>query len=74
MAEEHGWLDKILSCLKDSEIEAKKRECEIKKGKDPRVIRKRTSSVDLTQQSKRSKKTFRYDVFTIFYIESYRPL
>ena len=59
MALEHGWLEKILSCLTDQEIEAKKKEFEPKKVKDPRVIRKRTSSIDLTQQSKRSKKTFR---------------
>ena len=59
MALEHGWLEKILSCLTPQEIEAKKKEFEPKKDKDPHVIRKRTSSIDLTQQSKRSKKTFR---------------
>jgi len=58
MALEHGWLEKILSCLTDKEFEAKRKEFEPKKDKDPRVIRKRTSSIDLTQQSKRSKKTF----------------
>ena len=69
MALDHGWLEKILSCLKPQDIEAKRKEFEPKKDepkkdepkkdKDPRVIRKRTSSIDLTQQSKRSKKTFR---------------
>ena len=59
MALEHGWLEKILSCLKPQDIEEKRKEFEPKKDKDPRVIRKRTSSIDLTQQSKRSKKTFR---------------
>ena len=64
MALDHGWLEKILSCLKPQDIEKKRKEFEPKKDepkkdKDPRVIRKRTSSIDLTQQSKRSKKTFR---------------
>ena len=54
MALDHGWLDQILSCLTDEALEAKRREF-----KDPRLNRKRRSSIDLTQQIKIAKRSFR---------------